>query len=183
MTVLRVDGRTVEVPAHADAWPLAEVLRASGTAAVKMPCAEGVCGGCTVQLDGVPVPSCLVPAARADGAEIRTAESITADGLGERLARALAARGALQCGYCIAGLVASAACLLDHACPSANGHGPGNGSGPAEPSGAPDQAVRAALAGHLCRCTGYAGLVDAVTTALAEVAGDSDSDGTGDAAA
>lgn len=141
---LSVDGRGVALPAEAHAWPLAEVLRRAGVTGVKVGCGEGACGACAVQLDGTPAASCLVPAARAIGVEVRTAATLVDDGPGLALAEALAARGAVQCGFCTPGLVASARALLDRGEPL------------------DEAAVRTALAGHLCRCTGYDGLVDAV---------------------
>ncbi|MBX6388614.1 MAG: molybdopterin-dependent oxidoreductase [Frankia sp.] len=156
--VVEVDGTPVAVPDALAAAPLAEMLRQAGFTGVKTPCGEGGCGGCTVLLDGVPVTSCVVPAARARGRRVRTAPAITADdGVGARLAGELARRGALQCGYCVPGLVASASALLERT---------GDGAVPTA-----DEA-RAALAGHLCRCTGYEGLVDAVRRAAAGTAGE-----------
>ncbi|SNQ45426.1 putative Xanthine dehydrogenase molybdenum-binding subunit [Frankia canadensis] len=148
-----VDGRAITLGADRLAQPLAETLRAAGVTSVKLPCGEGTCGGCTVLLDGAPVAACVTPSARAAGLRVRTAASVTAAGPGATLAAELARRGALQCGFCIPGIVCSSAALL-------------------EQRGDLDAAtVRAALAGHLCRCTGYEGIVDAVLRAAAGTPG------------
>lgn len=130
---------------------LAEVLRASGRTDVKIPCGEGTCGGCTVLLGGRPVVSCLVPAGRVATGDVRSARDLTPEGTAERIADELARCGALQCGFCIPGVVASTTALLSE-----------------RPD--PDRTdIEQALQGHLCRCTGYAGLVEAVQRAVADV--------------
>ncbi|MGY1812792.1 molybdopterin cofactor-binding domain-containing protein [Blastococcus sp. SYSU D00820] len=139
-----VDGVPVPVPPEAAAAPLAELLRGAGVRAVKMPCGEGGCGGCTVRLDGVPVPSCVVPAARAAGREVATAAGLAA-GPAATLATEFARRGGLQCGFCVPGIVAGGAAATA-------------GAGPCGPE---------ALDGHLCRCTGYQGLRAALDRAAA----------------
>lgn len=131
---LVVDGLPITVPAPALAWPLAELLRANGVHSVKTPCGEGTCGGCTVHVDDRPVLSCVLPAARARGRQVSTARSLVTTERGARAARCLAQRGALQCGFCIPGLVASWV-SSEH---------------------------EAALESHLCRCTGYTGLIRAL---------------------
>lgn len=109
-------------------------------------CAEGECGACTVLLDGAAVLSCLVPAARAGGSEIVTVEGI-GPSAPHPVQDAFVACDAVQCGYCTPGFVVAAATYLEEtAAPRAD-------------------EVRAALAGNLCRCTGYAAIVDAVLAA------------------
>jgi CO/xanthine dehydrogenase Mo-binding subunit/aerobic-type carbon monoxide dehydrogenase small subunit (CoxS/CutS family) len=153
MSSLNFDGEHLEVQPEEYASPLVETLRGRGKSSVKMPCGEGTCGGCTVLLDGMPVVSCCLPTARAIGKQVQSAASLTATTpSGSALATELAVRGALQCGFCIPGLVASATAALQ--------------------AGDVTNDVRSRLVGHLCRCTGYAGLVDAVTrTAKGERSG------------
>ncbi len=141
------DGRRVVVAPDALAVPLAETLRAHGHTSVKMPCGEGICGGCTVLVDGRALASCVLPTARAVGTRVQGAQELTCSDAGAALATQLGARGGLQCGFCIPGLVASASALL--------------ADGPS------DKHVREQLSGHLCRCTGYEGIVGAVTRAAA----------------
>jgi aerobic-type carbon monoxide dehydrogenase small subunit (CoxS/CutS family) len=120
-------------------------LRLAGT---HVGCEHGVCGACTVLYDGVPVRSCLMFAAQADGHEIMTVEGLAParDKL-HPLQEAMHESHALQCGYCTAGiLMTMTAFLAEHP--------------------APDEAeIRAALSGNLCRCTGYQHIVDAVLRA------------------
>jgi len=139
---------------------LLDVLRDDlGLIGAKESCGRGDCGACTVLVGDRAVPSCLVLAARVDE-PVRTVEGIAAGAA--RLREALADHGGLQCGYCTPGLVVRAYQLI------AGGDG----------DGTDDAAVRRALAGNLCRCTGYNGIIAATTDAAAE-AGERESESLG----
>jgi carbon-monoxide dehydrogenase small subunit len=125
---------------------LLDLVRRLGATDVKEGCGEGECGACTVLMDGRPVPSCLVLAVQADGAEITTVSGLSADGL-DAVQQALLDGGAVQCGFCTPGIVLTARALLD-----------------ANPAPTRDE-IKVALAGNLCRCTGYERIVDAVEVA------------------
>ncbi|MFC5950634.1 (2Fe-2S)-binding protein [Pseudonocardia lutea] len=116
----------------------------------KNACEQGECGSCTVYLDGVPVCSCLVAAGQAQGREVTTVEGLRdGDELGP-VQRAFVEKGAVQCGFCTPGFLMSTKDLLDR------------NPTPSDPE------IREALAGNLCRCTGYEKILDAVRAAAAE---------------
>ena len=138
-----------------DVWPgesLLYLLRERlGLPGAKNACEQGECGSCTVYLDGTPVCSCLVAAGQASGREVRTVEGLaSADGL-HPVQQAFVEAGAVQCGFCTPGLVVAAHELLART---------------QRPS---DLEIREALAGNLCRCTGYEKILDAVRLAAAQV--------------
>jgi carbon-monoxide dehydrogenase small subunit len=133
---------------------LREKLQLTGT---HLGCEHGVCGACTVLVDGEPARSCLMLAVQADGHRIETVESLAPAAGAELhpLQEAFRAAHALQCGYCTAGiLLTMKAFLAEH--PSPN-----------------EAEVREALSGNLCRCTGYQHIVDAVLLAAAKLRGES----------
>ncbi len=150
---MRVNGqpRRALVPPH---HSLLEVLRGSfHLTGVKEGCGNGECGSCSVLVEGRVVNACLYLAVRGDGKEVLTIEGL-AEGEGlHPLQEAFIAHGAVQCGYCTPGIILTAKALLDE-----------------DPS--PTRAaVEAALAGNLCRCTGYRMIVDAVVDAAAKLRG------------
>lgn len=142
---LNGERRQVRVPAHRT---LLAVLRDDlGAVDVKEGCGEGVCGTCTVLLDGEPVSSCLVLAGRAAGRDVVTLAGLREGQVLHPLQEAFVAHGAAQCGFCTPGMLLTAyAFLRDHPRPTR-----------AE--------VRRAIAGNLCRCTGYTKIVDAIAAA------------------
>ncbi len=139
------DPATLEVEARVT---LLEALRTElGLTGAHAGCEQGACGACTVLLDGAAVRSCLVLAVQAQGRSVTTVEGIGSPGALHPLQAAFRRRHGLQCGFCTPGMVLAALDLLARV-----------------PH--PDEAeVRSALAGNLCRCTGYAGIVDAVLDA------------------
>ena len=140
-----VNGLSRPVAFAADAR-LIDVLRdALSLISVKEGCGEGECGACSVLLDSEPHPACLVAAGQVDdGATILTAEGLEAHELGRALKQAFDEQGAVQCGYCSPAMLLGGFSLLSHN-PRPTEH-----------------EVREALAGHLCRCTGYSTIIKAV---------------------
>ena len=124
---------------------LADFLREQlGLTGTHLGCEHGVCGACTLRLDGAIVRGCLVLAVQADGGTVETIEGLSDSGEIADLQAAFTARNALQCGFCTPGMLMAAQDLLKH-------------------GGVPDRAaIRAHLSGNYCRCTGYQAIVDAV---------------------
>jgi aerobic carbon-monoxide dehydrogenase small subunit len=144
---LRVNGEAMSVASPATAT-LLDVLRYQlGMTGSKRGCNQGVCGACTVLLDGVPVRGCLTVAANVGERAVSTVEGVAQAGMLSRVQQALLDTGAIQCGFCTPGVVVTLeAFLRDHPKPSA------------------DQ-IRHALSGNLCRCSGYVKIVEAAVAA------------------
>ena len=146
---LEVNGRAHEVDVEPRTL-LSDLLRHGlGLTGTKVGCEHGVCGACTVQVDGEPVRSCLMLAVQARGRKIRTVEALAGDEL-HPLQQAFHEAHALQCGFCTAGILMSMEAFLRD---------------PADPG---EAEVREALAGNLCRCTGYRPIVEAVLSRSAK---------------
>lgn len=144
MIACRVNGKSRRLNVHPMKRVLdvvREDLRLTGT---KEGCGEGECGACTVLLDGTPVNACLVPAAHLDGVDLVTIEGLAADGRLHPLQEAFAIEGGAQCGICTPGMIMAAAVI---------------------PRGAGTAQVQEALAGNLCRCTGYEAIYRSVRKA------------------
>lgn len=146
---LRVNG--VECTGTAEPrTTLADFVRSElGLTGTHLGCEHGVCGACTVLLDGVAVRSCLVLAVQARGAEVTTVEGLARHERGRALQSAFQSEHALQCGFCTPGFLVTALELLDD--PAA--------------SDLTDEEIREAISGTLCRCTGYANIVSAIRVA------------------
>jgi carbon-monoxide dehydrogenase medium subunit len=147
----RVNGRPLELRASSGCSLLDALRNEAGLSGTKEGCAEGECGACTVWLEGQAVMACLVPAPQAHNARVTTIEGLAASGNGHDglhpLQQAFVERGAVQCGYCIPGMLMAGAKLLDE-------------------RRAPDlPAIQTALSGNICRCTGYRKIFDAVQSA------------------
>jgi carbon-monoxide dehydrogenase small subunit len=144
---MRVNGRdcTLEVPAH---HTLLQILRnVLGLTGSKECCAEGECGSCTVLVDGRAICSCLMLAVEADGHEVTTIEGLEARGELDAVQQEFIAHGAVQCGFCIPGMIMSAKYLLM------------TNPDPTVPE------IQEGLAGNLCRCGGYTRIIQAVSAA------------------
>jgi aerobic carbon-monoxide dehydrogenase small subunit len=142
---LLVNGESyfLSVPSHHTLLQvLREQLALTGT---KNGCEAGECGACAVLMNGEPVNSCMVLAPEADGAEIITVEGLARDGQLDPLQEAFLEAGATQCGFCTPGILVNARALL---------------SRDPDPS---DEAIREALVGNLCRCTGYLRIIEAIS--------------------
>jgi carbon-monoxide dehydrogenase small subunit len=153
---LVVNGEEVDV-AITPQTTLLEVLRENlGFTGVKEGCSEGVCGACTVLMNGDPVRSCITLALEADGSEILTIEGISQDGKRSPLQQAFIDRGAIQCGFCTPGMLLSSKALLDrNPCPT-------------------EDDIKTALAGNFCRCTGYTKILEAVKSVADSAQSESD---------
>lgn len=149
---LNGDPMVLEVPAHR---LLLDLLRDElGLTGTKEACGTGDCGACTVLLNGKPVNSCLVFSAELDGSEIVTIEGLRIGSELHPLQKAFIEDGGVQCGYCTSGMLMMAKALLD------------------ENPNPSEQEIRFALAGNLCRCTGYVRIIEAVLDASGQMRSD-----------
>ena len=150
---LQVNGESATVTAGLHDTLLTALRDRLQLTAAKRGCNQGVCGACTVRIDDTTMRSCLTLAHACEGARVRTLEGLNESPRMQALQRAFAEGGAFQCGFCTPGLLVSADALLER-------------------NSAPDDAaIRTALSGHLCRCTGYAKIVAAVQAAAAALRG------------
>src|SRR3982075_3558638 len=154
MRTMTINGRLEPLPDDADALLIDVVRGALDLTGTKLVCGAGVCGACTVLVDGVPVVSCLMPARAAADKSVTTVEGIGATKL-HPVQKAFMAHDALQCGFCTPGFVVEATAFHDR-WRAANGT--------AVPS---REEIAAALSGHLCRCGAYDGIFNAVAAACA----------------
>jgi carbon-monoxide dehydrogenase small subunit len=143
---VRVNGREHEVAVESRRT-LADVLRHDlGYTGTHLGCEHGICGACTVLVDGSPVRSCLMFGVQADGSEVSTVEGLADGEQLSDLQQAFSDRHGLQCGFCTPGFLMLAEAYLAE-------------RGPGEPS---EEEIREVVAANLCRCTGYQGIVEAV---------------------
>ncbi|MFQ5484466.1 MAG: (2Fe-2S)-binding protein [Desulfobacterales bacterium] len=141
--VLNGNKMTVEMKDH---WTLLHLLREElGLLGTKEGCGSGECGACTVIVDGMAVNSCLFPGLEIAGKDVVTIEGLASpDGTLHPLQRSFVENGGIQCGYCTPGMIMSAKALLD------------------ESPNATEEEIKHALAGNICRCTGYVQIIDSI---------------------
>jgi carbon-monoxide dehydrogenase small subunit len=145
---VNINGQTYSLSVRGNET-LLDLLRDSiGLTGTKKGCDTGECGACTVLFNGEPVNSCLVLAIEADGQEITTIEGLARDGHLDPIQAAFVKEGAVQCGYCTPGMIISAKALLNR-----NPH----------PN---EEEIKEAIAGNLCRCTGYVKIIKAIQSAV-----------------
>lgn len=148
---LRING--VDHELLAPPWrTLLEVLREHlGLTGAKRSCQEGQCGTCTVLVDGKAINSCLYLAVEAQGKQIQTIEGIAQDGVLDQIQKSFVQKGGIQCGFCTPGFVLATKSLLN-----------------TNPDPSEDE-IREAIVGHLCRCTGYVQIVEAIQDAASQM--------------
>jgi aerobic-type carbon monoxide dehydrogenase small subunit (CoxS/CutS family) len=143
-TGVLVNGVPVDVAALPPGTRLIDLLREAGLTGTKEGCGRGECGACTVLVDGRPVLSCITLAARVDGS-VETVEGVAEEAV--ELREAFARRAAFQCGFCTPGQIVRGVALLREGLPESEGE------------------LRHCMSGNVCRCTGYAGIIDALRDA------------------
>jgi carbon-monoxide dehydrogenase small subunit len=145
---LTINGRLVAAQAE-PRTSLADYLRESeGLTGTNLGCEHGVCGACTIEIDGVPARSCITLAVACEGSSVRTIEGFGEDAVMEALRQAFNAEHALQCGYCTPGMLVTARDIVTRL-PDAD-----------------EARIRLELSGNICRCTGYVGIVNAIRAVL-----------------
>ena len=142
---LHINGKARTIDVHPMKRLLDVVREDCGLTGTKEGCGEGECGACTVLIDGVPVDACITPVAHAEGKCVITIEGASATKLGKALQNAFVEHGGAQCGICTPGMILAAAPLK---------------------KGASEHEIKTALAGNLCRCTGYPAIFRSVKSAL-----------------
>ena len=143
LVTLTVDGKNIRGYAE-PRMLLTDFLREQGMSVIHVGCEHGVCGACTVRLDGKAMRSCLVFAVQANGKRVQTAAGLANDGELNDLQKAFRKNHGLQCGYCTPGILMSATSYLD------------------EYPDATREDLKEMLSGHICRCTGYVGMMNAL---------------------
>jgi len=146
---LRVNNSDYDVAAAPDALLLDALRYECGLTGAKLGCGTGDCGACTVTVDGETVNSCLVYVPECEGRTVETVEGATKNGIGAVVAEEFLKADAVQCGFCTPGIVMSTCALLARS----------------EPGTVTDEDIKEALAGNLCRCTGYLPILNAVRRA------------------
>lgn len=149
-----VNGESYEILVRPEQTLLDVLRRELKIMGTKKGCDTGDCGACTVLLDGTAVNSCLVLAVEVDGCQVMTIEGLADGPELHPIQKSFVEHGAIQCGFCTPGMVLAAKALLD------------------ENPNPTEEEIKHALAGNLCRCTGYAKIIDAVTAAGKEMAGE-----------
>jgi aerobic-type carbon monoxide dehydrogenase small subunit (CoxS/CutS family) len=142
---LQINGKVRTIDVHPMKRLLDVVREDCGLTGTKEGCGEGECGACTVLIDGVPVDACITPVAHAEGRRVITIEGASATKVGRALQNAFVEHGGAQCGICTPGMILAAAPLE---------------------AGASELEIKTALAGNLCRCTGYPAIFRSVKSAL-----------------
>jgi 4-hydroxybenzoyl-CoA reductase subunit gamma len=147
MSTITINGRPEPLPDDREALLIDVIRDTLGLTGTKLVCGSGVCGACTVLLDGQAVPSCITLAIRCDGRSVETIEGLADAGRLHRLQRAFHEKLGTQCGFCTPGMIMAAEGLLRR-----------------RPAPSDDE-IRAALSGNLCRCTGYVKIIESVRAA------------------
>ena len=148
---LKINGKTYELKVKPNILLLDLIRDEIGLTGTKRGCGTGECGACTVLMEGKPVNSCLVLAVEADGKNILTIEGLAENGKLHPLQEAFMEEGAVQCGFCTPGMILSAKALLDIN-PNPN-----------------EEEIKKAIAGNLCRCTGYTKIIKAIISAAKKI--------------